>query len=218
LPSGQATTQFQRYAFKRFMRNILVILSIVYSISSQASGWNDYNLEIGDGYSIFRANSFDVTLAKDMGLIISNHNFNEIGPITHYHKDSENIFIKATGWKNRGAFDGNIFKEIDDSKEFFFIVAVGSTEVKGPLDLKDFNDTQELKEMGNVGWIAPQNPNFWTPLLGTLMFISFAIMIMYIVNWFITVPVTVIVGYVLFKWLKNRHNNRLQNDAASPSA
>lgn len=199
--------------------HILFTFVLIFCTSvASASGWHDYNLEIGDGYSIFKANSFDVNLAKNMSILVSNHRFDEIGPITHYYKDNQHIFLKTTGWRYRDLFDGDTFKEIDRTKEYYFIASVSESNIKGPLSNKAFSMETEVTEKENINWVVPKNPNFWTPLLGTLLFILVGLAFSYLKYWFVTVPVTLLIGFFGVKSYKNRHNKTNAADAVDCAA
>ena len=50
------------------MKHIRAIFAfLLFSSSLLATGWNDYSLDIGDGYMVFRANSMDVSIGKVAG-------------------------------------------------------------------------------------------------------------------------------------------------------
>ena len=197
------------------MVNLLSFIFLIYSSSSSATGWNDYNLELGDGYSISRANAFDVYLTKSSKIVVSNYNFDEIGPITYYYKNPRNIFIQTAGRKFRNLFDGDTFREIDRSKEFYFIVALSDGKIKGPLSRIEFDGANEVTAVVDLKWVSPQNPNFWEPLAGSLMFLCIAIIAWYAKYWFVTVPVTIALVYIFARRSKQRRNSRKNRNKSS---
>jgi len=180
-----------------------------------ATGWLDYKLDIGDGYSILRANSFDVMLLKNGESIISNHEYDSIGPITHYFKDSNHIFLKTAGWRFRNLFKGDQFKKIDSSKEYFFVVEITDGEISGPLTRAEFLDNDVVVRAGNIDWARPRNPSFWHPVLGFLLFVLLSIPLMYVKYWYTTMPATALVTlWVFTRW---RRRSRFRT-AETPEA
>ena len=188
----------------------LPVLLLVFPAVCLGTGWNDYSLDIGDGYRIIRVNSFDKGLEGTNGVSIFPHSYREIGPLSHYYKDSNFIFVKSIGWKKRNLFEGDTFKDQDPSKEYYFIIRINNGVVSGPSSYETFSE--EIKTIGieSVPWVYPTNPNFWTPLMGGLMFIGLAIPILYLKFWYATFPFTIGLVYLLLKWKQKRHNKILQ--------
>jgi uncharacterized membrane protein len=187
------------------MKRITIILAIVLSASACfASGWNDFTLDIGDGYNVFRANSMDVCIGKANGsLILYPRDHDNVGPVIRYITTPEHILTKNLGKKPRNLFEGDSFQEVDHSKEFFFIISKGTDELHGPFSEDEFAKRPEVLNLGSLDWKIPKNPNFWTPLLGNLMFLAFAIFILAIKFFWITIPV--IIGLiVLIRYMRKK--------------
>ncbi|MHC4574182.1 MAG: hypothetical protein ACYS76_08630 [Planctomycetota bacterium] len=192
------------------MKKVLVfIFYLVTSSGVFATGWNDYELDIGDGYSIVRANTFDVMLVRNKRIIVSNHNYGNIGPITHYHKNAKFILLRTAGWKPRSLFEGDEFKKIDSTKTYYFVVKVTDGSVQGPLLGEAFLMHESVISVGNFDWIRPTNPNFWLPLAGTLYFVLLSIPILYVMHWYLTVPITLLVIYWLLKRSRRRRDSQI---------
>ena len=189
------------------MKNTLLFVLALYAPGLLGSGWNDYNLDIGDGYSIFRANTFEVVLAHNIEIIVSNHKYSEIGPITHYYKNGESIFLKTAGWEFRNRFKGASFKNIDRTKDYYFIVNIESKKIKGPFKLPEFNQNIEVKMATDFKWIEPKNPNFWTPLLGNIYFILLSILILPIKVWYISIPIIIVVCWIAYWRFKQKRRS-----------
>jgi uncharacterized membrane protein len=198
------------------MKRIFVILMLLlWSSVCFASGWNDFTLDIGDGYNVFRANSMDVCIGKEDGsLILYPDKYNNVGPVIRYITSPEFIFTKNLGRKPRNLFDGDTFQDIDSSQEFFFIISKGTDEVVGPLSASQFHSRPEVASLASLDWQIPKNPNFWLPLFGSLMFLAIAILILAIKYLWITVPV-IIVFVLLIRSLRKK---RKEKGTAQPIA
>lgn len=187
------------------MKASIAALLLLFSIHGHASGWHDFELDIGDGYSIFRANAFDISLSRKGQIIVSHYDFNDIGPIVGYSKDSAHILLKAAGWKPRNLFPNDDFREIDSSKSFYFVVRVQDGKVEGPLSEQEFGKSPAVVATGRFEWTKPKNPNVLLPVLGTLFFILLSIPILYVQYWYISIPITVLISYWLMRRYKTKH-------------
>lgn len=187
----------------RFLSLIFIIL--LDPISAWATGWNDYELPLQGGYSIFRANSLEVTLLRDRRTIVSHFDFPEIGPITDYFQDGDTIFLRTAGAKDRKLFDGDTFKDVDLTKTFYFVVTGSDPTVYGPLNEQHFLAHELVRYKLPINWQIPRNPNFWTPLFGASLFIIIAIPMLYIKFWYVTLPVTsLLVWCAVLYWKRSR--------------
>lgn len=182
----------------------LSIILLLFPIVCWGSGWNDYLLDIGDGYRIIKANSFEKGLEGPNRISVFPYNYAEIGPLTHYHKDSKYIFLKFLGRKDRNLFEGDTFKQQDSTKKYYFIVTAKDGAILGPLDSEIFGSELKRIKYESVNWISPKNPNFWRPLLGSLMFLGLAIPILFFKFWYLTFPVSFFFVYVHKKWKQRR--------------
>jgi hypothetical protein len=165
---------------------ILMLISECY-----ATGWNDYKLDIGDGYSIVRFASRDIRLSY-------NHNsvkgFEDTGPVVGYAVNNKYIFCK--NHENK-----------DSHKEIFFIVDKENKETIGILTKSEFELHPEVKNYLPISWKIPTNPNFWNPILGKLAIIIFALIILPIKHFWISIPVFAGILFLIFR-RKNRNNRK----------
>jgi hypothetical protein len=193
-------------------RAVTTSILLLSAFACFASGWRDYTLDIGDGYYIFRANSMDVCVGKaDHGLILYPDKFANVGPVVRYITTPQHILTRNLGRKSRNLFQGDTFQDVDPSQTFFFVISKGTDEIVGPLSEDEFTGRPEVASLGQpnwqtpgdsraaslgqLNWQTPKNPNFWLPLLGGLMFLAFAIPILAVKFFWITIPATI--GMVL---------------------
>ena len=191
------------------MKQVVTILFLLlWPGTCFASGWNDFELDIGDNYRIFRSNSLDVSLGKAGGqLLIFPRDYNGIGPLIGYYATDKYIFTKNYGAKPRGLFEGDTFQDTDIQRVLFFILVKRTDEVIGPLSQDTFIYRPEVSSQGPISWKTPRNPNFWRPLLGSLMFVGTAIPILAVKFFWISIPV-VVVGATLFFVFRRRKHKR----------
>ena len=94
------------------------------------------------------------------------------GPLVGYALANDSIFTRHLGAKpherNPSMWQG------DSSQEFFFVVQRDDQRVTGPLTLREW-DNAGLPAISSIQWVKPKNPNFWTPLLGDLIFLGFIV-------------------------------------------
>jgi hypothetical protein len=160
-------------------------LVILFSLSSAfilpgfvcfATGWNDFTLDIGDGYIVVRANSMDIGIAKaNLSGILNPANYPNVGPLIGYITTPKHILTKNLGRKQRNLFEGDSFRLIDRSREFYFVISKGTDEVIGPMSKDEFAKRPEVPCLGKLDWRTPKNPNFLRPIIGTIMFLVLAI-------------------------------------------
>lgn len=191
------------------MKQTLSTLVLIFFTSiGFASGWNDFTLDIGDGYNIVRCNSMDVCIGKaDMSLILYPEKYSNVGPVVYYFTTPKFIFTKNLGRKPRNLFQGDTFEDIDSSQEFFFIISKGTDEIAGPLSASQFAGRPEVADIASLNWQAPKNPNIAIPLFGSLMFLVISVPILAIKFFWITIPlvagVVVLIRYIRKK--KRQH-------------
>ena len=161
-----------------------------------ATGWNDYELDIGDGYSIFRANSDDVYLVKGNRPLFHQNDFGEVGRIFQYYHGKDYIFTKNYGRKPRNLFKGDTLEESDLSKEFYFIIIKESDNVTGPLSESEFMQHPIVKQMEVIKWKKPRNPNVILPLFGSIIFLFYLITILLVKYFWIFIPLLILVGII----------------------
>ena len=195
------------------MKISFLFLLLCFPLVGNSSGWNDYSLDIGDGFRIIRANSFDKGLDGPNQIHIFHRNYLKIGPLVSYYKDTKNIFVKTIGWKYRDSFEGDTFKEADSSKEYYFIVNILDSSINGPLNNTQFDIEANNLGFNSIDWVKPKNPNSWTPFLGTLLFLVISIPILYVKYWFFTLPITGVLIFSIRIYRIKRHNKSSKKDA-----
>ena len=90
----------------------------------------------------------------------------------------------------------------DPTKEFFFLVSRRDQQVTGPLTRAAWEQSS-LPSLASLQWAAPHNPNFWTPLLANLFFLTFAAVYL---RWamLLVVLVAAVVAFSLSRLRKRR--------------
>ena len=197
------------------MNRILAILALVfYTGSAHAAGWNDYSLDIGDGYMVFRANSMDVCIGQTDGiLILYPQDFAEVGPVVAYDMRSDFILTKNAGRVPRNLFADDTFENVDYGKEWYFLIPKATNKPLGPYTESAFLEILEEKGIQNIEWVNPRNPNFWTSLLGSLMFIAIAIPILALKFFYISIPLIALMVWGVIRLIKKRKQKSLEATA-----
>jgi hypothetical protein len=198
------------YVLQNKMRSITVILAFLFlSGSVHASGWNDYSLDIGDGYMVFRANSMDVCIGQTGGsLILYPQDYPKVGPVIAYDMKPSFILTKNAGRVRRNQFEGDTFENVDYGSEWYFVIPKATNEPLGPFAEESFMSILKEKGIQDIEWVKPRNPNFWTPLLGSLMFIALAIPILAIKFFYISTPLIALMVWGFVRLIKKRKQNK----------
>jgi uncharacterized membrane protein len=192
------------------MNRILAILTLIFiSGSVHAAGWNDYSLDIGDGYMVFRANSMDVSIGQTGGsLILYPQDYAGVGPVIAYDMKDNFILTKNAGSVPRNLFEGDTFENIDQGREWYFVIPKATNEPLGPYTKEAFMNVLREKTIQNVDWVEPRNPNFWTPVLGSLIFIAIAIPILAIKFFYVSIPLITLMAWGIIRLLKKRKQKK----------
>lgn len=126
------------------------------SSSVFATGWNDYELDIGGGFHIVRCNTLDVCLADSSNqLIYHPQKFDSSGPINAYSVSPNAILLRTYGRTPRNLFAGDTFENVDTTKEYFFVYDRSTQSLPNPLSAND----PLLVGFGSINWTPPKNPN-----------------------------------------------------------
>lgn len=191
------------------LATLTVIPILIFHSTSFASGWNDYKLDIGDGFSIVRANSLEVVLvSSDNTITLYPGDYEGVGPIVAYSMKKDYIFTKNAGRYKRNLFEGDTFEDIDYDKKFFFIVDKKNENIDGPLTEKQFSFMVQKLGDFKVKWKKPRNPNFLVSLIGTLIFLFMSFFILVWKSYYVFLPILglgIIVIAVLFKKRRAYH-------------
>lgn len=142
-----------------------------------ATGWHDYELPISPQHSILRANSLDVMLCRGRSIILVPRDYPDVGPIVEYSVGSSHIFTRHIGRKPRNLFTDDTFEELDYPQEFFFVVDRSSDTVSGPFSSAQFQVNPKVSQEAPIQWEKPRNPNIVIPILGSLIFLAFSVVI-----------------------------------------
>jgi hypothetical protein len=158
---------------RRAIHAIPALFVILLAARAAGAGWHDYRLEIAPGFAVERMNSFQVCLAGREGHLVICPIYEQpaFGPLVEYAVTDDFIITKNLGAqpheKNPVMWQG------DPTKEFFFVVRREDEEVTGPLTQQEWEQSG-FPALSSLNWATPRNPNFWTPLLGDLLFLGFA--------------------------------------------
>jgi len=189
-------------------RQALIALSVAAlfpATGAAASGWHDYELEIAPGFTVFRANAFDVCLGTtEKSLLVCPHNYpGKIGPLVAYAVTEDAIITQHVGArpheKNPEMLDA------DPEKEFLFIVRRADRAVSGPFTRLEWEQAG-YPDLSSLNWAHPRNPNFWLPFLGTLFFLGVTAIIF-------GGPIAVLVIAAASLWLYLRRLRQRRNAA-----
>ena len=172
--------------------SVAVLVWCVVPIAASAQGWHDYTRDIGDGYFLFRNNSFDIGIALRNGVLnsvlISPDNFSGIGPLCGYCVTDSLIFVQTYGSRPRRLFDGDTYLEVDPSKQFYFIVEKGTSRVTGPLSRRAFEGHDSVKEHVPILWEAPKNPNMARAVLWDFAMLPMFLLLASVKYFYVTLP------------------------------
>jgi hypothetical protein len=175
---------------------VLAILATSTNVAG-ASGWNDYELSIDPGYTIYRCNSLDVCLGHNDGtLIYVPADYAQTGPIDAYNVTPTHIFLRTLGRSPRNLFQGDTFENVDPSRQFFFVFDKAKDSLAGPLSLAEFQTHPVVTDHGDTDWTETRNPNVARPLVGGLMFLAMSAIIL---GWpiLLAIGVAVLIVFVL---------------------
>jgi hypothetical protein len=132
------------------------ITAIIFSGSLFAYGLSDYTIRIDGDYEITHFNNIQIELWRgDSRPIISTSDYADVGPIVQYAVTKTHIFTRHAGRRPAQRFPGDTFEEVDDFREFFFIVTKSNDSVIGPLSDAQFHAAPPVTRAGEVRWRDP---------------------------------------------------------------
>jgi hypothetical protein len=68
--------------------------------SGQASGWNDFEHDIGDGYHVIKMSSLEVSIGRDKGpLVLCGSKGSAIGSVNRYMATPDHSLVRTLGRK-----------------------------------------------------------------------------------------------------------------------
>ena len=181
----------------KIMKMILAIIAgLLLAGTCLAQGYGDYELDIGDGYTVVRCNGMDVCIGSaDQGLIIYPSKYDNLGPVVQYITTPEYIFTRNYGRKPRNLHKGDTFEDVDPSQEYFFSISKRTGSVQGPFSQKEFSQLPEVANLGQLDWQTPENPDPWGILRDHPRLLIVFLPFLAIRYFWITIPA--IVGLVL---------------------
>jgi hypothetical protein len=173
-----------------FLAFIIYLLTTGTS-SCLATGWNDFVRDIGDGYVIFKNNSYDVGVGTGKTnvctrIILSPTDYNGVGPVVAYITTDKLILTR-----NIGA-EGNYGEHLDITKNFYFIISKIDNHVTGPLSETEFDRNPSITALGPLNWKKPLNPHWLWSLGMSIIFLLYAIPILAVMYPFVSVPILLI--------------------------
>lgn len=103
-------------------RYLLISILVLWPSLVLASGWNDFERDIGHGFKIWKTDSFHVCLSfeKYSAIVCGDRNIGDYGPITGYAFTDQYLLIRTSGAKP--SENSGINFTADGSRELFFIV------------------------------------------------------------------------------------------------
>jgi hypothetical protein len=139
------------------MRRLLSILVIfVLTSVSFGSGWNDYEQQLGNGYSIVRANARDIALTHHGSVVTGND------PLIEFVDTPTHFFTKHR--REDGSFS-------------YYVVQKQPEHVIGPLAERDFLANDVVVAAGGLKWQPPTNPHPEVARNGRLVFLAFTLIL-----------------------------------------
>jgi hypothetical protein len=162
------------------MRIFVLLLSLAMLPSLlHAQAWYDFEMDLGDGFKLVRANPVDVAIYDALGISkkqISPWEFEGIGPVVAYAITDKFIFSQNAGAvtaKDAQHAAGYRIESVDTSQRFYFAFDKLSRSLIGPMSQVEFIEAYEAKAGKQIPWTPVRNPNILLPLVGTLAFLYF---------------------------------------------
>jgi hypothetical protein len=154
-----------RWATLVQIRALFAFVVLLGSTSAYGAGWQDYELPIAPGYSVVHLNSIQICIeSSTQGLVgCADPPNSNVGPLTGYIVQESVI---AT--RHIGLTPGSL---PNPAREWFYLLERGSDKVVGPMDKQAY--LAHPLHPASANWTEPHNPNFWLPLVGTLLILAF---------------------------------------------
>jgi len=174
-------------------RSLLWLLLLVVP-AGQASGWNDFVLDIGEGYHISKMSSLEVCIGKEHGpLILCGSKGSNIGPVDAYIVTPDHIISRNLGRKPKTYDDGYVIDTVDTEVQHYFVIDKRTEMLRGPFTQIEFQQRAEVAALGTLIWESPTNPD-------TGLLIGLVAFVLSVVLFVLAVPVIVVL--LLVSWLK----------------
>ena len=189
------------------MKSLVITFSLFWLTSLlQAVGWTDYTLDIGDGYTVFRANRLEVCIGKkDSGvLILVPMDYKSVGPVVGYDMRRDYLLAKNAGRVPRNKFEGDRMQNPDPEQEWYFLIPKATDQPLGPYLKEEFLELLRKKNLKEPEWIRPKNPDTWLPVLGSLLFVVMAIPLLAARYFYISIPLFFLAIWLVVKFFRER--------------
>ena len=149
---------------------IAATVLLISASSCFATGWNDYQLDIGDGYIIYRHNSIEIGIGRIRGKTLTGGK-SHAGPLQEYAVTDDYIFAWHCGRRGR---------DLDKTKEYWYVIEKITDKVVGPVSREKFNELPEVKAALELDWQRPKNPHGAILALVPFAFLAAVIFIFYL--------------------------------------
>jgi len=149
-----------------------IILLFLQPVCCLATGWTDYEIDLGDGYSLVRGNSTDIFITRGDYVVFPESHGQDIGIIVRYAITDRYIFLENVGTKRRETSGGNWFLEPDPSRRFFYILAKRSNEIFGPFSHTELERQLTAIGVSSLSWKERRNPHPWVPMLCLVLMVG----------------------------------------------
>ena len=139
------------------IKQLLVGFLVLWSGCGLAAGWNDFARDIGHGFRLWKANSFDVCIDQvdTYAQVCGDKRKGNYGPVSGYFFTDEHLLVRTHGAKLRGNSE---YFETDIDREHFFIIkkkvpSHGRNSAIGPLDRDEFYNNPAVP--ADIQWKSP---------------------------------------------------------------
>lgn len=139
--------------------SLIILLILLVTTRAQAFGASDYELGIGGGYFVYCHNGFDIGIRNTRSLVLSPLDYESVGPLVAFQMRENYVLTKNVGSSLRLRFEGDTYKNVDRSREWFFIIDKETDEPLGPFTMVQFEG--KLLDLGvsQGEWVIAKDPD-----------------------------------------------------------
>lgn len=179
----------------------IIIFSFTTS-TTNASGWNDFTLNLQYGFSITKMNSHEIIFQSKNGFTTPNDATHEefVGPIQYYFQNSKYTLFKCKYKKITNTIDSYY-----DDQYLYLIANSKSGNFSRILKKQSFLTFIKTNQL-TIRWTPLSNPNFIISLLGSCLFLFFSIPILFIKLWplsFFLLLLSLVISRMMYTYYKN---------------
>lgn len=171
-----------------------IVILLLFPVGGMAAPWSNYDLAIGDGYSILK--DMDDSICRDgHGVVFSPGDYPGVSSgIEMYSATASYIFLQG----RRNASQGQV------ARKAFFVLVKTDDLVIGPLSPDEFDSHPVVRTAGDLAWIEPKHPHAWRPFALLFLWLLVPSRLCHVVSspWFcvlITLAFMAAVLWVAFK-------------------